>query len=945
MNSTGHRSGPGRRILPPRMILIVLLAGAVSGCASLPSVSSQTPVLDFEHYELPNGLDVILAPDSTAAEVVVNVWYHVGSRDEEPGRHGFAHVFEHLMFLGSKHHDNDFNLAIRAVGGRANGMTDRDRTVYWMSIPPENLELALWLEADRMGFVLDALTEEKLQKQIAIVLNELSRNATMPYEGVDREISRLLFPPGHPYSWTVAGEPSELGAANLEEVAGFFRRHYSPNQASICIAGPFETKNAHAWIRRYFASLPSGPDPVPWSAPIPLLTRERRSQLRDDVKLPQVTLAWNTPGRFQPGDIEFDVLAQVLGAPGSGRLQQSLRGDPPLAQEIRIRQRSREEGSTFEIEVTAAPGADLAAIEQTIDAELESIRLRGPSPAEVARARAGLEAEFLRGLEQRAGFGGPANRLNRYLNFLGDPDWLGRDFQRLRDCTSESVRDVAGRYLMPSQRAVVRVVPGAKETPPPIAVVRPESDPLPTLPPVQDPPDLDRFVRPGPGKPLPFDAPSIRSRELENGLRYHLVQRPGLPLVEIHLNVRGGWSADAVPGTCALTAKLLAEKAQGASDPDLAERLAQQGAILEGSSNFDASLFRLNVPRAGLEDAGEVLAALVLRPEFSQEAFERVRRMTLGRHQLEQSRPRTVAIQTMQQEVFGPRHPYAQPFTGTGKAADLAVLNLTQLREFYRRWYRPGNVELVLVGDLTPETADRLVRKWYAAWSQQPTDCEPVAMLPATGRPGIVILDQPGSEQATLVGGCETVSRADASRKPLLLLNQALGRGQASRLFGRLRTEKAYSYRARSQMVNYRQAGFFVVDAAVQTGHAGDALEEILRELRDLGTSRPLAGAELDRVLTETISDFPRRFETLESIATGLDRILVCNLPLNEWNTVRSDFVEAAQGDLATLARRYLAPERMTWVIVGDWEEMKAGFAGFASESIEVRPFRPEIQQ
>lgn len=909
----------------PALLLFLLLVPALTGFSSAPAEEPgsliDVPLLEIEHYVLPNGLDVILQPDASQPEVAVNVWYHVGSRNETPGRHGFAHVFEHLMFKGSGHHPDDFIPAIQALGGRTNGLTDKDRTTYWATVPPQHLEFALWLEADRMGFAMDVLDEDKLQKQISVVLNELARNADKPYDGADAALTALMFPPGHPYSWTVGGDPAELAAATLEDVADYFRSYYVPNNASLCVAGCFDPAQARAWIDEYFGTLPTGPAQQRLTAWTPRIDGERRAVLEDDVNLPRLYWSWHTPARYRPGDSECDVLAGVLGGAGSSRLRRALMYDRSLAQDLRVRQRSRELGSTFEIEITAAPGVDLAEIEAVLGEVLEQVREQGITEGELQAARAGLEADFLRGLQRLDGFGGPANLLNRYNLFLGDPGWLENDLKRIRDCSLESTQQTARAWLGPRQRAVLHVVPAAGGE--------------------VEAGEVDRSLAPSAGPAIEFKPPSIGTGTLANGLRYHWVQQPKLPLVEAHLNLRGGWAADGDrPGLCSLTTEMLDEGAAGRSALQIAAAADALGAELECESNFDATWVRLNVPGAGLDAGLALLADVALRPDFPTGAFGRIVDEFRGRLELEQARPRTRAIEDLQLRMFGAAHPYSRPYTGSVAAGSLDALSIADLRGFHDAWFRPGNAELVLVGDLDADRARRLATKYFGHWQDRAGGAGlPTAAAPVTSGPGLVVLDRPGSKQATLIGGLVTVGRSSELRKPLQMLNLVLGGDYSSRINQKLRAEKGITYGARTRLINYRQAGFFLIDATVQTDAAGESIADIVGAMTGLAGDAPPTAAELDHAQASLTQGFVRSFSTLERAAEELDRILVCGLPLDEWETAQEAYAQAAARNLSEVAADQLDPSLLTWVVVGDWEVMRPGFEKHGLRPLEVTPF------
>lgn len=904
-----------RTLLPVIALALIPLAAPGAVAAAEPGI----PDLEFEHYELSNGLQVILHQDSTLPDVAVNLWYHVGSRNEEPGLRGFAHVFEHMMFKGSAHHDRDYLPTLQAIGAQSNGMTDKDRTVYWDLVPPDQLELALWMESDRMGFLLDALTQEKLDNQISVVLNELGRRANEPYAESESVLLEMMYPPEHPYSWTVGGEPTELATATLEDVSDFFRRYYVPNNASLCVAGQFEPGQARQWIEKYFGSLPPGPAQRRWKSWVPVLDSVRRAELEDDVELPRLTMAWHTPARYRPLDGEFDILANVLGDRNSSRLRRILVDELGLAQGVSVRQRSRELGSIFEIEVTAAPGRDLADIEEVLEDEMRRLLDKGVSGGEVEIARNMLEADFLRGLERIGGFGGRANLLNRYNLFLGDPGFLAADLQRLRQASPASVREAARKYLDPGRKAVLHVNPAGKLRAGDAAV--------------------DRSLEPASSGLDLFAPPHIQQTTLDNGLELYLVEKHGLPLVEIHVNVMGGFAADdpARPGTCAITAAMLAEGANGRNALEIATELDRLGADLECTGDFDGSLVRLNVRKENLTRGLGLVGSLVMKPDFPAEGFSRVRRRFQGRQSLEADKPRVRAVKELQVRIFGAGHPYAQPYTGSGTEESLAALDVQDLRTFHSDYYRPDNAAVVLVGDLTLDEARAAVERAFGAWRPGAASKRPhPPASPGVGK-RITVLDRPGSQQSTIVGGFATLKRAHPDRHDLGVLNHALGGNFSGRINRNLRSDKGYTYGARSRWAGYREAGFFLIEAPVQTESSAESLKELIREIEEIGTTRPLTGRELATTTHALATGFRRKFETLADIATNLDFLLTTGLPLDEWQTTRARISSCnAERISEVIKESHFNPESVIWIIIGDWEAMRSGFSDEQLLDIEV---------
>jgi zinc protease len=413
------------------------------------------------HHTLPNGLDVLVHEDRGLPIVSVNLWYHVGSKNEQPGRTGFAHLFEHLMFEGSAHHDRGYFAPLQQVGGSLNGSTNADRTNYWEVVPTNALDLALWMESDRMGYLLPALTPAKFQNQRDVVLNERRQNyENRPYGLANMAIVAELFPPNHPYHWVTIGSAEDLQAASLEEVRAFFQTYYRPRNASLALAGDIDPRAALALAEDYFGDIEPGDPPPAVEAPRLEPRREpARLLLEDRVELPRLYLAWHSPALFADDDATLDLTAELLASGKTSRLYRSLVFEARMATEVAASQNSREIGGFFMMVATAAPGRTLAEVEQAILRELAGVGEGGPTPAEMERGLAQAESHFVFRLQTVGGFGGKSDQLNAYNVFLGEPSYFERDLARYRRVTAADIRRAAAAWLRPDARVALSVVP------------------------------------------------------------------------------------------------------------------------------------------------------------------------------------------------------------------------------------------------------------------------------------------------------------------------------------------------------------------------------------------------------------------------------------------------------------------------------------------------------
>ncbi|OFW05713.1 MAG: hypothetical protein A3H96_11705 [Acidobacteria bacterium RIFCSPLOWO2_02_FULL_67_36] len=431
--------------------------------------------IPYSRHTLDNGLDVLVHEDHDCPIVAVNIWYHVGSKNEKPGRTGFAHLFEHLMFEGSQHYDRGYFQPLQEAGASLNGSTNADRTNYWEVVPPNALELALWMESDRMGFLLPALTDHKFENQRDVVLNERRQNyENRPYGFAGMAVVGALYAPDHPYHWLTIGGAQDIQAARLDDVRAFFQTYYRPRNASLALAGDVTTERALAMATEYFGPLDAGepPPPVEYTAPSPLAA-EQRLLLEDRVELPRLYMAWHSPALYAEDDAELDLVADVFAGGKTSRLYRTLVFEERIATEVAASQNSREIGGFFQIVATAAPGRTLAELERAIARELNGLIEQGPNAGEIERCLAQAEAHFVYRLQTIGGFGGKSDQLNAYNTFLGDPGFFDRDLARYRRVMRSDLQRAAARWLRPASRVLLSVIPKGR-----LALALPDSHPV-----------------------------------------------------------------------------------------------------------------------------------------------------------------------------------------------------------------------------------------------------------------------------------------------------------------------------------------------------------------------------------------------------------------------------------------------------------------------------------
>ena len=884
-----------------RFCLRIIAGLALAALAGSFVFAGDLPELKFEKYELPNGLDVILHKDPSIPMVAVNIWYHVGSKNEKPGRTGFAHVFEHMMFQGSEHHNVLYGEAIVKIGGTLNGSTEEDRTNYWENVPSNYLETALWLEGDRMGCLLPAMTQERLDNQRDVIKNERRQGLdNQPYGKAEELLKSLMYTKDHPYSWSVLGSMADLSAASMEDISDFFRMYYAPNNASLCIAGDFDPAQAKAWVEKYFGWIPPGPPIDRLTSWMPTLNEVRRANASDNVNLARLYMVWPTPAYYAPGDAEFDLLASVLASGQSSRLYKTLVYDKQLAQDITCYQESRELNSTFTIIVTAKKGKSLEEIEPEIDRILKDICTNGVTAQELALARTGWETGFVRSLQQVGSFGGRADKLNAYNTYLGDPGKLLWDRDRYTKATLEGIKQYANKYLNLNGRGILYIQPRGELTA------------------VADASDLT--TPPGAAAEPSFPPPAIQKTTLSNGLEILLVERHDLPLAQVNLLVKSGWGDDppARFNVCAMTSELLNKGTKAMNAFQISDEAQRLGANLATTSTYDYSSVTLNVLTNNLDPALKLMAEVVLTPTFPQDELDRQKDIYRGKIRQEAKQPLSLAMKNFWRELYGSDHPYAQPYTGSGTLKTIEVITRADLESFYKTHYLANNAVAVVVGDVTLAEAKAKLEKAFGSWkggTVAVNDAKPVKPLVKTR---ICIIDKPGAAQSAIVLGNLVMPRSSTDFVPTSVVNQVLGGGSTSRLFMNLRQDKGYTYGANSFITSRRNPGGMASYAEVQTEVTKEAIVEFVKEIRGVAGDRPPTAQELTDSKDFLIKGFPQNFQTFGGVATSLGTIAVLGLSPDEWQTYVSRIGGVTPEIAAQLAKAYIHPDQLLIVIVGD---------------------------
>jgi zinc protease len=897
---------------------MLLLAIATPASGQNAPARAALPQVAYEKTTLPNGLELILVEDHRLPVVAVNVWYHVGPANEAPGLTGFAHLFEHMMFAGSRHLPR--GLADRLLEGAgatdSNGSTDYDRTNYYDTVPSNQLELALWVHADRMGYLLDVLDQTALSNQQDVVRNERRQSVeNRPYGIVEEAMNHALFPKNHPYYASVIGSHADIQNAKLADVRDFFTRYYGPNNASIVIAGDIDKAKTRALVARYFGSFKRSAPVAKPNVVTPPITHERRLTVADRVELPRIYMAWLTPPAYQPGDAELAIMSQILAGGKAGRLYKSLVYERQIAQDTAAAQNSNALTSTFVIDVTARPGHQAAELEAAIDAELKSLRDTGPSRQEVERARNTIETAMLSSIEKLGG-AGLANQVNQYNQYTGDPGFLPKDIARLRRVTAADVQRAARSYLQSSARVLVAGVPGKPELGPDVPAQPLKAGVKQVAAAGINRDEAWRRQPPKAGPAPTFSLPEGERFRLPNGLLVIHHHNPALPLVAAELVVKSGSDANPedAPGLAGFTAQMLEEGTATRSAPRIADEIAQLGAFLGSASSTDSSTVSLMSLRSTFAQALDVLADVAQHPAFPTAEVERQRAARLGALTQQRDDPALVAAVAGAGALFGAKHPYGYGQLGTEPA--IRAVTRDDLYRFWRRHYRPGNAALIVSGDITLDELRGLAAARFGAWPR----AEAAPLTP--GEPGgtkarLVMVDKPGAPQTALRVTLLAANRRTPDYPALQVMNAALGGLFSSRINLNLREDKGYSYGVFSGFHYDRTPGPFIIAGSVRTDVTGASVSEIFKEVKAIRAT-PLPASELLGARDSQVYSLPGQFETNSAIGASLAELYVFDLPADYWRALPEQFRRVSAQQVQAAAGKYLVPERMKVIAVGD---------------------------
>ena len=864
--------------------------------------------IPYEKFTLDNGLTVLVHEDHKAPIVAVNVWYHVGSKNEKFGKSGFAHLFEHLMFNGTENFDTDYFQALERIGATdLNGTTNEDRTNYFQNVPTSALDIVLWMESDRMGHLLGAISQAKLDEQRGVVQNEKRQGDNQPYSIAEELSVKATWPAGHPYSWTVIGSMEDLNAASLDDVKEWFKNYYGAANAVVVIAGDIDVKTAKAKMQKYFGDIPSGPPVAKYEEAIAKRTGTIRQRAEDRVPQARIFKVWNTPKFSSPENHQLMLFADVLASGKTSRLYKRLVYDDQIATNVSAYLDAREIASQFNIDVTAKPGADLAVVEKAINEELKNLIEKGPTEKELQRVKTQRIAGFVRGIERIGGFGGKSDILAQGEVHAGTPDYYKNYLNNLNNATIQSVQATAKTWLTDGEYVL-------------------EIHPFPQF--KNDPTDSTlRKKMPEMAASPEAKFPKLERSTLSNGLKIILAERNAVPTVNLNLMIDAGYASDlgANAGTASLAMDVLDEGTKTKNALQISEELALLGATLGSGSNLDMSSVSMSALKANLDASLSIYADVILNPSFPDEDFKRLQKQRIAAIQREKVTPIQMAIRVLPKIIYGTDHAYGNPLTGSGTEQSVLAIKRDDLAKFHKTWIKPNNATLVVVGATTMNEIKPKLEKLFKDWKSGDVPKKNIAKVDQQKKQSVYLIDKPGAGQSIIISGHVTLPQANPDEIAIETMNNVLGGMFTSRVNMNLREDKHWAYGAQTLFLGAKGQRPFLALAPVQTDKTKESMIEVTKELKQMIADKPVTKEEFEKVQKNAVLELSGSWETNNAIMGSIGNIVRYGYSDDYYQTYANKVNNLSYEDVRDAAKKALFPDNLVWIIVGDKAKVEKG--------------------
>ncbi|MEG3182289.1 M16 family metallopeptidase [Sphingomonas sp. LT1P40] len=903
-------------------LAVVLAAPAIAQQAPAPApVADLVKRVDipYEEFRLANGLRVVIHTDRKAPVVGVAVWYDVGSKHEPKGKTGFAHLFEHLMFNGSENSPGEFFEPLKEVGATDyNGTTNADRTNYFQTVPRVALERALFLESDRMGYLLGAMTQGKLDEQRGVVQNEKRRGDTQPYGLLRYKISEGLFPEGHPYRHSTIGSMADLDAASLDDVKNWFRQYYGPNNAVLVLAGDIDARTAKPLVEKYFGAIAKSQKTVDPTIAIPTLAAPKIEVMKDRVAVTRIYRMWAVPGARDPESIVLDASTGVLGGLASSRLDNALVKKEKLAVSVGAYNQSLSQAGMVLISADVRPGVDPAVVGKRLDELIAEYLKTGPTADELARYKTRSASSRIAGLESVGGFGGKAVTLASGALYKNDPGAYKKELAQLAAVTPAQARAVTAKWLSRPVYALT-IEPGAREA-------YAEAAPVAKKPPVAEVPFKGtRGALPAVADVSDIDFPTVTRTKLSNGIELVYAQRSAVPVTQAVISFDAGVASDVTGalGTEGMTLDLLEEGTATRDSIAIAEAQERLGAAIGAGSSSDRASISLFTPSPNLAGSLELMADITRNPSFPAAELERVRGQTLAQIAQVKANPNGLAAMALPPLLYGKDSPYAKTAAVAGDADAVAKMTRADLIAYYKAWIRPEKAKIFVVSDRPLAEIKTAFETRFGDWKGEGAAGVKTFGKMQQASPRIILIDRPDSPQSTLIGA--QMTSLDPFGDPIAIgtASEVLGGDFLSRINMDLREEKAWSYGARGSVSRMEHAVPLIISTSVQADKTGPSIASIQEEVRDFLSTKGVTPVEFDRSVISNIRKMAGQYETAASVLGAMQSNDFMRRPDDYQEQVAKKYraLTAAQVDAA--ARAAFDPARFVWIVVGEAAQVK----------------------
>ncbi len=899
--------------------IFVMLTFSIAGYGQQKSYFNPDQIdIKYTKYVLDNGLTLVVHEDHKAPIVAVNVWYHVGSKNEKPGRTGFAHLFEHLMFNGSENFNNDYFQALEGIGATdLNGTTNNDRTCYFQNVPTSALDQVLFLESDRMGHLLGAIDQARLDEQRGVVQNEKRQNENEPYGREDEIITQSTFPKGHPYSWTVIGSMEDLNAASLDDVKDWFKTYYGPSNAVLSIAGDIKPEEVLAKVKKYFGDIPPGPSLVRPEVNVARRTENTRGYYEDHVPEAKISMVWNVPQRGSKDETLLDLATDVLSVGKTSRLYKKLMYEDQSVSSVSAFMDPREISSNLYVQATVKQGKSAEEVEKSIDAILSEFLEKGPTQDELDRVRSNYFSNFLKGIERIGGFGGKSDILASNMVYGGSPDYYKTILKYVSDATVADMQKVCRDWLSTGKYVLV-------------------CKPFPSL--KSDPQGVDRSKLPELTATAPSSFPDLQKATLKNGLKVILAARKGVPTIVGKLVVNAGYSTDALSkaGMASLAMDMLDEGTKSMNTLQISERMQLLGATINAGSDLDASYVNFTTLQQTFDPTLDLFADILLNPSFPQKEFDRLKKEHLDRIDQEKSQPIGIALRVFPKILYGQGTAYGNPIRGAGYESTVKSITPEEIRKFYETWIKPNNATLIVVGDLQMADLVAKLESKLAGWKKAEVPKNNLPVVKSVPGKKIYVIDRPESQQSFIIAAYVTVPYGDVSQPALTALNNILGGDFVSRLNMNLREDKHWSYGSGSLVWDARGQRPFLAYVSVQSDKTKESIEEMEKELTSIIGDKPVTKEEFERDQRNMILQLPGMWETNNAVANSIVEEVKFNLGDDYYKTYDAKVRKLTRDELEQIGKKVVKPELANWFVVGDKSKIMEGLKQLNYEIVEV---------